>query len=148
MANPLSACPIERSEILISGFMQINNETSLHFISFAVLKAFLPTLNSSVVHSIRLIHPRLGGRSGQDSQLSYPSFIIRLISPDLVNMIMNPGRSYNHNYFTTKNLYLSLLSPETLSALPDSRIFINEVLSTSNQMEYLSIKVTAKRLGF
>ena len=52
------------------------------------------------------------------------------------------------NYLLTKDINLSSLNSEVASALPDSKIFINEVLSVPDRNQYTSLKDTAKRLGF
>ena len=53
-----------------------------------------------------------------------------------------------HNYFSTKDINLSMLNSEVVCALPDTKIFINEVLSPMERPKYISIKETAKSLGF
>ena len=77
-----------------------------------------------------------------------PSFIVRLKSPELAKQVLNARRSYNINYFSTKDIDCSILSSEVASSLPECTIFINEVLSTSDQLNNLSLKETAKWLGF
>ena len=77
-----------------------------------------------------------------------PSFIVRLRSPQLANSIISARKSYNHNYFSTSDLDTTILTPDVASSLPDCKIFVNEVLSTTVQRDYLSLKETAKRLGF
>ena len=59
---------------------------------------------------------------------------------------MRAKRSYN--YFTTKDINLTSLNPEIALALPDTKMFINEVLSSSDRLQYASLKETAKSLGF
>ena len=52
------------------------------------------------------------------------------------------------NYLTTKNINLTSLNSEVASALPDRKIFVNEVLSSTDQARYILIKEAAKNLGF
>ena len=73
-------------------------------------------------------------------------FMLLLATQELVRMIMNVKRSFI--YFNTSNIDRSLLPPELAGSLPDSEILLNEVLSTSDFTEYLSIKDTAKKLVF
>ena len=75
-----------------------------------------------------------------------PSIIVRLVSPELVRNIMNARRSFT--YFSTSNVDRSLLPAELAGSLPDCKILVNEVLSPSDFADYLSLKDTAKKLGF
>ena len=69
----------------------------------------------------------------RSSSSRFPFFIVRLATPELVRMVMNAKRSLDINYFSTRDISTSLLGPELATGLPDSQIFINEVLSTSDQ---------------
>ena len=139
---------IERREVFIPGFMKLNDESSMRCISFSILKTLLPSLNSLDICGVRAARPKLTPMRITKPDTGYTPIIVRLSSIELAQKIITARKSYNNNYFTTKDLDLTLLNSEIISALPDSRIFINEVLSTTDQSNYLSIKETAKKLGF
>ena len=126
--------------------MKIHRHENLDSIAFSILKALIPSLNLSDICRVRFVHPKLNSATGQNTTTSFPSFIITLKSNDLVQSVMRAKRSYN--YFTTKDICLSSLNPEIALALPDTKIFINEVLSSSDHLQYISVKETAKSLGF
>ena len=123
----------------------------MHCLSFSILKSLLPSLNTSDICDVREARPKLA-ITNTENPISYKnnftSIIVRLKTADLVRKIMLSKKSYNNNYFSTKNIDQTLLNSEIATALPNSRIFINEVLSTSDRLLYLSIKDTAKSLGF
>ena len=60
--------------------------------------------------------------------------------------IINAKKAFS--YLTTRDIDTTLLSSEIACALPDTNIFVNEVLSTTDHLDYLSLKETAKRMGF
>ena len=130
--------------------MKINNELNMRCIAFSVLKALLPSLNDirEDISETRIAHPKSSYLQGIDPNDRFTSVIVRLQTPELVQKIMTARKSFKKNYFSTKNLNLSLLNSEIISALPDSRIFVNEVLSTPDRLHYESIKETAINLGF
>ena len=78
--------------------------------------------------------------------MKFPSFIVTLKSINTVELIMRAKKSIN--YLTIKNINLSSLNSEVASALPDIKIFVNEVLSSTDQSRYILIKEAAKNLGF
>ena len=59
---------------------------------------------------------------------------------------MNARRSFN--YLSTADIDRSLLTPDLLATLPNSKIFVNQVLSTSEYYNYLSLKEAAKKNSF
>lgn len=126
--------------------MTINCEVNLRCISFAILKALLPSLDQSDIIGARLFSNSTVSTTDQHPMTKFPSFIITLKHSELVQMIMRAKKS--KNYFTTKDLDLLLFNSEVASALPDTKIFVNELLSPVNQLQYISIKETAKSLGF
>ena len=140
----------ERREVFITGFMQIYNVSSLRSISFAILKVLLPSLCPEDICDVRIVRPRTVRGTDWDSDSSglTPSFIVRLRTTEQVRLIIRARSSFKHNYLTTRNLDLTLLSSEVASALPNCKIFVNEVLSSIDQLDYLSLKETAKKLGF
>ena len=140
--------PEEGSEFFITGFMPLYNSSSSHSLSFAILKALLPFLERDDFRAVKIVRSGSGKGLIRDSADASSSFIVRLRTPQLAKSVVNVRKSYNHNYFSTRNLDLSILSPEVASSLPECQIFVNEVLSISDQRDYLSLKETAKRLGF
>ena len=64
----------------------------------------------------------------------------------MVQLIIRAKKA--HNYLTTKDIDLNFLNSEVASFLPDRKIFIYEVLSPLDQLQYITIKETAKSLGF
>ena len=145
-SHPSIYVPIERREVFIPGFMVINSIMNLECVAFSILKYLLPSLNQSDICGVRFTSRTSSVIPDLASVPKYPSFIITLKSSETVNMLMIAKKSCN--YFSTKDINLSLLNPEVASALPDKKIFINEVLSPSNQLQYLSVKEAAKSLGF
>ena len=137
---------IERRELFIPGFMHIHSESNLRCIAFSILVALIPSLNQSDICDVRFAHPKRLRLDTQYSTPEHPSFIITLKTSNLVQMVMHAKKA--HNYFSTKDISLSSLNSEVAIALPDTKIFINEVLSTSDRTRYISVKETAKRLGF
>ena len=126
--------------------MKINDESSMRCISFSILKALLPSLNHSDICGVRVAEYKSSNLTKTISK--FTSLIVRLRTTELLQSIISAKKAYSNNYLTTKNIDLDLLNPEVVSALPDSRIFVNEVLSTSDQSHYLAIKETAIHLGF
>ena len=122
--------------------MDINNKSNLHCISFSILKVLLPSLSQTDITNVRIVK----SNNPHTTVARFPSFIISLISHDLVLSIVRAKKSFN--YLTTRNIDLSLLNSQVASALPDKKIFVNEVLSTNERVKYISIKDTAKSLGF
>ena len=129
--------------------MKINNITNMHCMSFAILKALFPSLDSNDICGVREACPKPSLIHSENPNNSrFTSMIVRLRSPQLVSMIMSARKSFKNNYFSTNNIDLGLLNSELASALPNSRVFVNEVLSTPDRLSYISIKETAKKLGF
>lgn len=62
----------ERTDLFISGFMQIYNKVNLRWILFAILKALLPFLCCDDICDIRFARPKAPGRSDLDSADSPP----------------------------------------------------------------------------
>ena len=137
--GPLVPEPVERREIFVLGFTAITDTVNLSSLSFAVLKAILPSLNREDICSCRCI-PRSA------SETRHPSFIVRLVSSDLVNRIMRAKRSIN--YFSTMDIDRSLLCPEAAAALSHSKILVNEVLPSADYQRYQVVKEAAKKMGF
>ena len=138
---------VERRKLYISGFMHLQNVDRIYGISFAILKALLPTLNRHDISGARIVGTRATVMGGEQILPDKPpSIIVRLVLPELVRNIMNARRSFT--YFSTSNVDRSLLPPELAGSLPDCRILVNEVLSPSYFADYLSLKDTAKKLGF
>ena len=134
--------------MFITGFMPLYNSSSLHRLSFAILKALLLSLERGDIRDVRIVRVGSGGKALGDSADASPFFIVRLRSPQLANSIISARKSYNHNYFSTSNSDTTFLTPDVAISLPDCKTFVNEVLSTTVQRDYLSLKETAKRLGF
>ena len=126
--------------------MRIDSESNLHCISYAILKALLPSLCRDDICETRFARPGALGRPGFDSSDLPPSFIVRLATPELVQLVINAKKAFN--YLTTRDIDTTLLSSEVACALPDTKIFVNEVLSTTDHLDFLSLKQTAKRMGF
>ena len=145
---------IERREVFIPGFMHITDDANCYVLAYSVLKALLPSLNRDDVCAVRRVNHRsrdaLGGPSSVPFDVSndslFPSLIVRLTSSELVRRIMNARRSFN--YLTTADIDRSLLTPDLLATLPNSKILVNEVLSPSEYNNYLSLKEAAKKNGF
>ena len=126
--------------------MKINNDNNLQCIAFSVLKMVLPYLNRSDITRVRFALPKSSTSHNQKITTEFPSFIITLKNPELVQLVMRTKKSFN--YLTTKDIELSSLSSEVATALPDKKIFIKEVLSSTARNQYIFIKETAQRLGF
>ena len=135
---------IERRELFIPGFMKINNESKLRSIAFSILKTLITSLNLSDISGVRFVNSKSSCKNM--TMTVFPSFIITLVNSNLVKIVMFAKKSYN--YFTTRDLNPLTLDSEVSVTLPDSKIFINEVLSSSTRLKYISIKETAKKLGF
>ena len=126
--------------------MEIKNNINLNYIALSVLKAILPSLSHSDISGVRLARPKLPTLNSPDHVTKFPSFIVTLKNKNLVQLIMRAKKSMN--YLNTKNFELTSLNPEVASALPDRKIFVNEVLSSLDQVRYIMIKEAAKNLGF
>ena len=125
--------------------MQFKNEDSLRCVSYAIPLALLPYFVSNDIVGVRLVRPRPPRASWRAFFARPLSFIVQLSKPEMVREIMRARRSYNHNYFTSKDKDPTLLDSETAGSLPDCRIFVNEILSMPNLLEYLSHKTLQKR---
>lgn len=136
----------ERRELFIPGFMKINNDTNLNCLAYSILRMVLPSFTRTDIIKVRLAQSKASITNNQEIGNLSPSFIITLKNSELVQLIMRTKR--NLNYLTTRDLDLSSLNSEVATALPDKRIFINEVLSSSDRNIYTAIKETAQRLGF
>ena len=110
-----TAAPVEKRELFIPGFMVINNEINLRCISYCILKALLPSLNQSDICGVRFVS--ISNITEQLPAIKYPSFIITLIKPELDQLIMRAKKI--HNYFSTKDLDISILYSEIATLLPD-----------------------------
>ena len=137
--NNKNADLIERRELFIPGFMKINNTNNLQCIAFSILKTLIPSLNQSDICGVRLAPSR---PTIQDPTSDYSSFIITLKDSDIVQSVMRAKKTIN--YFSTKDTDLQFLNSEAAIAMPDRKIFINEVLSTAHRIQYISVKETAK----
>ena len=146
IADSITDAPVERREIFIPGFMRIDNITNLRRISYAILKAFYPSLDEGDICGVRFTSTLITASHEQGCETKFPSFINTLNHPDLVQLIMRAKKL--HGYLTTKDINLLHHNSELASALLDRKIFINEVLSTIEQHNYFRIKDTAKSLGF
>ena len=138
--------PVEKREIFIPGFMEINSNLNLHCVAFSILKVLIPSLDKSDINGVRLASPKTFSVTDNGTVNKFTSFIITLKNADFVQLIIRAKKSYN--YLTTKDIELSFSNSEVASALPNRKIFINEVLSPLHQLQYISIKETAKSLGF
>ena len=106
----------------------------------------VPILNRHDICSAWIVRSRAAMvGDNRASQEKPPSIIARLALPDLVQNIMNAKRSIV--YFNTSNVDRSLLSPELASSLPDCKILINEIFSSSEFTEYIWLKDTDRKLG-
>ena len=68
------------------------------------------------------------------------------MTSELVQSVINAKKAFS--YHTTRDIDTTLLSSEISYALPDTNIFVNEVFSTTDHLDYLSLKETAKTMGF
>ena len=134
---------IEKRELFIHGFMQINNVNNLRCIAYSILHSLMPSLTQSDISGVRFVPPHSGGRG---TSSNYNSFVITLKTPEIVQAVMRAKKSFN--YFSTKDINLQCLNSEVAIAVPDNKMFINEVLSATHRLQYISVKETAKRLGF
>ena len=137
---------VERREIFIPGFMTINSDKNLYSIAFSILRVLLPSLNRSDICRVRFARPKAPEFINQNNSTKFPSFIITLINSELVQLIIRAKKA--HNYLTTKDIDLNFLNSEVASELPNRKIFINEVLSPLDQLQYITIKEIAKSLVF
>ena len=126
--------------------MKIHNDINLSCLAFSILKVVLTSLSQSDICGVRLARPKLSTIHDHDSMTDFPSFIITLINVELVQLIMRAKKQYN--YLTTNDINLYNLNPELACSLPNTRIFINEVLSPPDQAQYILIKESDKKLGF
>ena len=144
LSQTSDAVPVEKRELFIPGFMEINNEINLRCISYSILKALLPSLNQSDICGVRFTSS--SNITEQLPAIKYPSFIITLAKPELVQLIMRAKKI--HNYFSTRDLDISNLNSEIATLLPDRKIFVNETLSPIERLKYITVKETASSLGF
>ena len=137
---------IERRELFIPGFMKINGEDNLRCIAFSILKTLVPSLTQSDISGVRFVRSKTTCSNSQGPLPNHTAFIVILKNPELVQTVMSAKKLFN--YLTTKDISLSSLNSEVAIALPDRKIFINEVLSNFERSQYILIKENAKKLGF
>ena len=106
----------EKCEEFISEFMPLHNHSSLNSVSFAIMKALLPSLVPDDIRGVRFVCSTSSEGPMRDHTEMSPSFIVRLKSPELAKLVFNARRSYNNNYFSTKDIDCSTLSSEQCTA--------------------------------
>lgn len=135
----------ERRELFVPGFMPINSDINLRCIAFAILKTINPSLTESDISAIRSF-PFKSSHTDRKTTSNCSSFIITLKSIEMVKSVMHAKKSFN--YFSTKDINKKYLNTEVATALPDKKILINEVLTSTERTQFQIIKSTAKQLGF
>ena len=119
-----------------------------------LLKALLLSLSRDDVCTVRRVHPRskgvlfspLLGLLDLCDGLLFAFLIVQLTSADLVQRMTNSKR--NFDYLTTGDIDHSLFLPDLAATLPNSKNFINEVLSTTEYANYMSLNEAVNKNGF
>ena len=115
---------------------------------YIIFKGISSTFNPQEIVNVRLVRSPSKTIADNPTNVNkqFPSIIVRVTKAYLVKQIMTLYRTLN--YYNTRDLDLSLLSSDFASRLPYTKLIINNVLSSTEYKNYISLKSLAVNLGF
>ena len=81
--------PDDKSEVFITGFMPLHISTSLHSLSFAILKAHFPSLERDDIRAVKIVPSHSEEGTMKDSAGASSFFIVRRRTPQLAKSVVN-----------------------------------------------------------
>ena len=148
----------ESSEIILNGIFKKDKDVTdeiTNEVVFAVLSTVLPSLTRESILGVRDLRPRRVFDEAEETgeglapRLGAPrSCVVNLRSADLVREVMKAKRKLSNNYLTSSDIKSELLGPASAACMPNSKIFINEMMPQEKFLVFKSLRPIAQGLGF